>query len=108
LGAAIAVEYLLGLTVTAIYDHNRKIADQLRKGLEEQGAQILSPESSEERSAIVAARFPGQDSTALVKSLHERNVILSKRRDFLRFSPHLYNDSGDVESALSAIAAVQR
>ena len=108
LGAAIAVEYLLGLTVTAIHDHNRKIADRLRQGLEEQGGQILSPESSEERSAIVAARFPGRDSTALVKSLHESNVVLSKRRDFLRFSPHLYNDSGDVESALNAIAAALR
>lgn len=108
LGAAIAVDHLLEVTVAAIHEHNRRIADELIDGLKAQGAHILSPARPEERSAIVAARFAGRDSAQLARALKERNVIVSLRRDFLRFSPHLYNHSGDVEAALAAIAEALR
>ena len=103
LGAAEAIAYLLELGIDRIAAHNRAVSDELRSALEQLGAEILSPELPSERSAMVAARFPGQDSRTLTGILESRRVVASFRRDFIRFSPHLYNDSDDVRTALSAI-----
>ena len=105
LGAAEAIDYLLGLGIEAIAAHNRAIAEELRIGLMELGAEILSPDNAFERSAIIAARFPERDSRALSTALEEQGVVVSLRRDFIRFSPHLYNDSEDVQKVVSALRA---
>ena len=105
LGAGEAIDYLIGLGIEAIATHNRAIAEELRLGLEDLGANILSPDEARERSAIVAARFPQRDSRDLTAALEEKSVVVSLRRDFIRFSPHLYNDSDDVEKVLSALHA---
>ncbi|MEM7120424.1 MAG: aminotransferase class V-fold PLP-dependent enzyme [Pseudomonadota bacterium] len=103
LGAAEAINHLLNIGIDTIASHNRTIADELWAGLEETGAEILSPADTAQRSATVAARFPGQDSRELAAALKQRSVVSSLRRDFIRFSPHLYNNSEDVETALSAL-----
>ena len=103
LGATEAIEYLLELGIDSIAAHNRSIAEELRAGLTELGADILSPAPAPERSAIVAARFPGRNSGALTASLKEQDVVASLRRDFIRFSPHLYNDSEDVRQVICAL-----
>ena len=106
LGAAIAIGYLLEVGVDRIHRHNQQIAGRLRQGLVEAGAEILSPEPAAERSAIVAARFPAHDSAGVAKQLKVANVVVSRRQDFLRFSPHLYNGSQDIDNALKVISAV--
>ena len=103
LGASEALGYLLEVSIEKIHAHNRGIAGELRDGLSAMGAQILSPKRVEERSAIVAARFPSHDSAALARALKEENVVVSLRQDFLRLSPHLYNGSEDIETALAVI-----
>ena len=105
LGAAEAIGHLLDLGITDIAAHNRAISDELRQGLAEANAEVLSPSDPSERSATLAARFPGRDSRALAAALKEQGVVASLRRDFIRFSPHLYNNSDDVEAVLSAIRA---
>jgi selenocysteine lyase/cysteine desulfurase len=106
LGAAIALEHALKLDVHAIHAHNRQLSDRLIAGLRTLGAEILSPEKASERSSIVAARFPGHASRTLVAGLKRHEVILSLRGDFLRFSPHLYNSSEDIDRALSELTAL--
>ena len=103
LGAAEAIGYLLDLGIETIAAHNTAIAEELRLGLQDLGADILSPGDAKERSAIVAARFPDRDSRALTAALKAQSVVVSLRRDFIRFAPHLYNDSQDVQKALSAL-----
>lgn len=103
LGAGEAIDYLLDLGINAIAAHNRAIAEELRLGLMDLGADILSPADVRERSAIVAARFPDRDSRALTAALEEQGVVASLRRDFIRFSPHLYNDSENVQKVVSAL-----
>jgi len=103
LGAAEAMRYLLELGIENIAAHNRSVADELGAGLEALGAEILSPRREQERSAVVAARFAGRDSRELAAALKRRGAIASLRGDFIRFSPHLYNDSGDVERVLSGV-----
>ena len=108
LGASESVGFLNSISIDTIASHNRVIADQLIEGLAELGAEILSPSDQSERSAIVAARFCGQDSSVIARELKEKNVVASLRRDFLRFSPHLYNGSADIDKALQVIAEVTR
>jgi selenocysteine lyase/cysteine desulfurase len=103
LGATDALNYLLEQTIDRIYAHNQQIATQLIEGLIEIGAQILGPRQPEQRSATVAAKFPGKDSAEFATTLKNENVVASLRSDFIRFSPHLYNSSGDVDKALAAI-----
>ncbi len=105
LGAGEAIDFLLELGIDTIAAHNRAIAEELRLGLTDLGAEILSPPDARERSAIVAARFPGRDRRALGAALKAQGVVASLRRDFIRFSPHLYNDSEDVRAVLCALRA---
>ena len=104
-GATVATNHLLDLTIERIADHNRQLAARLSEGLRELGAELLGPGDPAQRSAMVAARFPGKDVADFTKTLKQADVIASLRRDFIRFSPHLYNSSDDIEQALSAIKA---
>jgi cysteine desulfurase/selenocysteine lyase len=103
LGATEAINYLLGHTIEKIRRHNREISRELRRGLEGLGAEILSPNHPDECSATIAARFPGKDSRSFARQLKDGNVVASLRRDFIRFSPHFYNNSSDIERGLAAI-----
>lgn len=105
LGATEAMNYLLGHSIEKIYAHNREISDRLMNGLKELGAEVLSPKKVEERSATVAARFPGKNSKDFARTLKANKVIASLRRDFIRFSPHLYNNAEDIDRGLASIKA---
>jgi cysteine desulfurase / selenocysteine lyase len=102
-GATEAIEYLLDISIDRIFEHNQKIASRLIEGFCELGAEILGPEDPKLRSATVAARFPGKESADFAKVLKQNNVIASLRRDFVRFSPHLYNNTDDIDRCLSAV-----
>jgi len=98
-----SLNYLLSIGIHKIAAHNRCIADQLITGLTELGAEILSPRLASERSATVAVRFPGKKSQDVAKDLKRNSIIASLRGDFIRFSPHLYNNTADINQALYAI-----
>ena len=104
-GAYESVRHILETGVDRIAAHNRRIADHLIDGLKGLGAEILGPEDKADRSAIVAARFPGRNSREFAQTLKEANVIASLRRDFIRFSPHYYNNIDDIDQGLAAISA---
>lgn len=105
LGATEAMNYLLDHSIEKIHVHNRGIADRLMTGLNDLGAEVLSPKKAQERSATIAARFPGKNSRDFARTLKANNVIASLRRDFIRFSPHLYNNEADIDRGLAAIKA---
>ena len=106
LGASESIDFLNELSIDTIAAHNRVIAEQLTEGLRALGADLLSPQEPIERSAIVAARFPSRDSASIARELKSKNVVASLRGDFLRFSPHFYNGSADIDKALETIAQV--
>ena len=105
-GATVSTNYLLEISIEKIAKHNQKISMHLLDGLQDLGAIILGPKDPNNRSAIVAARFPNKDSADFALSLEKANVIASLRRDFIRFSPHLYNSIQDIDRGLEAIKAV--
>ena len=104
-GATVSTNYLLDISIERIADHNRVLSNRLMEGLSELDADVLGPGDTAQRSATVAARFPGKDSADFARTLKQANVIASLRRDFIRFSPHLYNSTDDIDQALGAIKA---
>jgi selenocysteine lyase/cysteine desulfurase len=103
LGLGKAVEFILTLGSEAIFAHDLKLRERLVEGLKQRGAQLLSPSNEKERSPIVSARFPGCSPRRIVGYLKEQGVIVSPRADFIRFSPHLYNSSDDIDRALEIL-----
>jgi len=102
-GLASSIDYLLRLDVERIFSRNKTLADLLIEGLRERKGEILSPTDDGARSSIVATRFPGTDVRILAERLNEARIVVSARRNVLRFSPHLYNDADDIRQALTAI-----
>jgi len=103
LGLGKAVEFILGLGPDAIFEHDLLLRERLVEGLKQLGAQLLSPSNEKECSPIVSARFADFSSGTLVDFLKEQGVIVSPRADFVRFSPHLYNCSDDIDHALEVL-----
>ena len=103
LGLAKAIEFILNLGADAVFAHDMKLRARLVEGLEQRGAQLLGPSNEKERSPILSALFPGFSSHRIVDSLKEQGVIVSPRADFVRFSPHLYNGSDDIDHALEVL-----
>jgi selenocysteine lyase/cysteine desulfurase len=103
LGLASAVEFILTLGPDAIFEHDLKLRERVVEGLKQSGAQLLSPSDEKQRSPIVSARFPDVSSRTTVDFLKEQGVIVSPRADFVRFSPHLYNSSADIDYALEIL-----
>ncbi len=103
LGLARSIEYLVDLGVERIFARNKRLADLLIEGLRQRNAEIVSPQHEGERTSIVAARFTGTKAASLAEHLNAASVIVSARRDMVRFSPHLYNGADDIAQALEEI-----
>ncbi|MCZ6695550.1 MAG: aminotransferase class V-fold PLP-dependent enzyme [Acidobacteria bacterium] len=100
-GLASSIDYLLRLDIGRIAARNRGLSDLLIEGLRERKAEIVSPLDDGARTSIVSARFTDTDVRALADYLIRAGVVVSARRDVLRFSPHLYNEEDDIRRALS-------
>ena len=107
-GLAESVNYLNRLGVDNIFEHNLQLTDRIIASLDEVGVEIFSPGNQPERTSIVSARCPDIDSKMIVQSLNKENIIISPRRDFFRFSPHLYNTAEDIDIAIDAIQRLIR
>lgn len=108
IGLTKSIDYLLEIGTERVFSYTRGLADLLREGLRDLGANVLSPASDEERTAILAVQVPGIKSSMLAKSLDAEGVIISLRGDFVRFSPHLYNLRSEIERTLGLMDTLIR
>lgn len=106
LGLARSIEYLVDVGVARIFSYNKHLANLLIEGLEKRNVEIISPRSEAEQTSIVAARFPGKDPAEVARKLKAAQVMVSSRKDFVRFSPHLYNQPADIQQALDRIEEI--
>ncbi|HEX5762918.1 MAG TPA: aminotransferase class V-fold PLP-dependent enzyme [Solirubrobacterales bacterium] len=103
---AAAIEHVDEIGVEAIFAHNLELSAALRRGLEELGAEIVTPAEDELRSSILTAGFPGLDGEQVAAWLNGSDVIVSPRFGSTRFSPHFFNTSDDVTLALGVLERV--
>jgi selenocysteine lyase/cysteine desulfurase len=101
-----AITYLDRLGIERARRHAHALDARLIDGLEAMGATIVSPRDDARRNGSVLARFDGHDDTVLAKALADAGVHTSRRLGGIRFSPHVANDSSDVDRALEVVERV--
>ena len=102
-GLTRAIDFLNEVGVENIFQYNRQLADKLIRGLRSCDAIIISPLDDKDRSSIVTAYFKNVDSKEIIKKLKTVQVFVSSRASAIRFSPHLYNTTEDIDSVLAEI-----
>ncbi len=103
LGLTESIDYLMRVGLDRISSWNMRLADLLIEGLRRRNGAIVSSLKDGDRASIVAVRFANASATALAEHLNAARVVVSARRNVLRFSPHLYNDEEDISQALVEI-----
>ena len=101
-GLAAALDLLEEMGVESIKSRIRDSVRALAQGLGDLGWRIVSPEPL--ASGILAAVPPDGNPFRAATTLEARGVIVAPREGAVRFSPHAYNDLGEVERILAAIS----
>lgn len=95
-----SVDMMLELGPEAIEARVLELAAYTRRQLESLGASLIP---SPLPSAILAARFEGCDSAALVARLKQQRILIASRHGNLRISTHFYNNEQDVDRLIAAL-----
>ena len=101
--AAIAgIELMQEIGIEETEAHVRELNAMLLTGLDELGAQVVTPRAPEQRGALVCVA--SSDVDRLVTELAARGVVASSRDANLRISAHCYNAPEDVSAVLDLLA----
>ena len=104
-------DFLEGLGAAAIETRTLEIAKKLRAALTRvPGAEVRGSGEDSVSGPVMKLNFPGKNLQKLYDQLWDRNrlaVAVTPQGDVsgLRFSPHVYNTSGDIEAVVSALRA---
>jgi cysteine desulfurase/selenocysteine lyase len=107
-GLATATDHLLEIGVDTIHHYNLDLAAQLVRGLGDLGADFVTPSPEGLQSSIVTTRFRGHDQARVAQRLNAEGVVVSPRIGAVRFAPHLYNTTSDVDRALDRLRGILR
>jgi selenocysteine lyase/cysteine desulfurase len=88
--------------VPAIEAYVSALNTRLIAGLEDLGADVVTPADPSRRGPLVCVR--STDAPALVASLAEENIVCSLRDTNLRIAAHYYNTEDDIDVLLDALS----
>ncbi len=94
--------------VPAIAKHVLELTDRLCDGLNQLGAEVVTPRGEGISSGIVTFRMPGHDSVALGKVLQQEGVVTTWRPSGIRVAPHGYNTASDIDKLLELVEGTLR
>lgn len=100
LDAALSLLEDVGMEV--VEGHVLALSGELIAELGRLGLRVLTPADPDHHAGIVTFEHP--EAEAAVKRLQDHRVRVSLRRGLIRVSFHIYNDRGDVETLLGALA----
>ena len=101
-----ALEIISEVGVEHIRSRNRELTARIVERADELGLEVRSPRDPDRRGGLVRVRVPGGEDAAerVLRSLFERDVVVDKRADCLRISPHFFNDESDIDRCFSELA----
>jgi selenocysteine lyase/cysteine desulfurase len=94
-GLLAAVQLLLDIGIDAIERWTLYLTDRLIDDLQGRGYPIVSNRNPARRSAIVSFRVPEGVDRAFER-LTDANVVVARREDLIRVSPHGYNTEEEI------------
>jgi selenocysteine lyase/cysteine desulfurase len=100
--AAAALEQVLSWGVPRIQRSLAALTDRLAAGAEQIGATALSP--THRVGHLIGIRMPSSPDARLAQALAAARVYVSIRGDYVRVSPYLYNDAGDIDRLIAVLA----
>ncbi|HKU07773.1 MAG TPA: aminotransferase class V-fold PLP-dependent enzyme [Bradyrhizobium sp.] len=98
-----SLDYITGISVSAIQAHAQALISQLREELSRKGYRIITPPGA--RSPLLTCLLPNA-STLLTEPLAKAQVRLSLHDNHFRVSPSVYNDQGDIERLIAVLPPV--
>ncbi len=101
-GLAAALDLLNEVGAAEIHARVTAHARTLTQALLKVGWRVGSPGSAHPIAGIVAARHPFLPADEIARRLRERQIEVTARQGWVRFSPHFYATTGELE-ALSVI-----
>jgi cysteine desulfurase/selenocysteine lyase len=100
-----SLAYLEAIGFARVRARVNELARYIADGLGRLGFNVL-PGLSESRSGVVSAAKPGLDSALAVKALKACGIIAAERLGRIRFAPHIYISTGQLDKVLSELASV--
>jgi kynureninase len=93
------MEIILEVGVDAIRKRNQELTERVIQLADDAGLEVRSPRDKNRRGALVRVHIPGGEErvAAMLHSLFERDVVLDKRGEAFRMSPHFFNDEADLD-----------
>ena len=95
------IELMQEIGIEETEAHVRELNAMLLAGLDELGAQVVTPRAPEQRGALVCVT--SSDVDRLVTELGAGGVVTSSRDANLRISAHCYNSADDVSTVLDLL-----
>ena len=111
-GLGAAMDFLLAIGVENVWQRVHALAAQLKQGLNERGAEVLSPQHPDEHSAMITFRLSNIDRPKLQKYLSDEFKLRTRGiyeggLEGIRISLHLYNSFVEVDTVLAAVEAAK-
>ena len=100
-----SIQLLLDAGIDAVWRHVDELCEHLIAGLPSR-ARVLSDRTQEGRSGIVTVALDGAERTAVVRHLRNQGIEVRNRGGGVRFAPHGYTSTGDVDAALAGLHSV--
>jgi len=110
-GMKAALELIASHGIAAVGQRLLELKAHLIAQIEPLGFSILGPREGSAASSITTFRHTTASSTQLFAALEKARIVASLRhdregRDYLRFSPHLYNTEAEIDTAVSVLRAM--
>ncbi len=104
---AAALRYLLAQGIEQIAAYDTALASRLVTGLEASDFRVLSPTATKERSAItVITHRETSRNYQVFQALSNGGIDVAMRGGNIRFSPHLYNTTEEIDLALETLKSI--
>ena len=96
-----SLELLLEIGIDNIQEHILNLTGYAADQLRNKDYRVISHFSPENRSGILS--FNGKNLMETYSKLLSKNIIISLRKDWIRISPHLFNNKDDIDRLLAEL-----
>jgi kynureninase len=102
------MEIILEVGVEAIRRRNQELTERVIERADEAGLEVRTPRDKSRRGGLARVHIPGGEERVahVLQALFDRDVVLDKRGEALRISPHFFNDEDDIDRCFEELRAL--